>query len=354
MNWHPLRLTTPFQTYGFGGSAIIDRLGKTGLPVPKVAETWEVSDVDGNIGVVREGELRGRSLRQLALEHPEEMMGRGWTGPHFPLLAKFLDGAGMLPVHLHGNDDVARRVYNEPNGKSEAWHILDAAPGATVLAGLLEGVDMETLREALLRQDYDAVMRRIPVRAGDTVYVPGGTLHSFGPDTLIFEIQQTSDIAQDAMPYDMSGRQYDEETWHQRIDALIAELEPEIRPVVQAGLRIPAGTDNDRNFCCAGPHFALERWRVGATEPLHHSFETALILSNPTSPCTVRVGDWAGTLGRAETLLLPAVLGEVEITGPADVLVSYLPDIEKDVVGPLRAAGYGPEIINTLGEAAAS
>src|SRR5690606_9578218 len=144
-----------------------------------IAETWEVSDVEGHIATVREGELRGQSLRQLALEHPQEMMGRGWTGPHFPLLAKFLDGAGMLPVHLHGNDEAARRVYNEPNGKSEAWHILDAAPGATVLVGLLDGVDMETLREALLRQDYDAVMRRIPVRAGDTVYVPGGALHRF-------------------------------------------------------------------------------------------------------------------------------------------------------------------------------
>lgn len=260
----------------------------------------------------------------------------------------------MLPVHLHGSDEVARRVYNEPNGKSEAWHILDAAPGATVLVGLLEGVDMETLREALLRQDYDAVMRRIPVRAGDTVYVPGGTLHSFGPDTLIFEIQQTSDIAQDAMPYDLSGKRHGEATWHQRIDALISELEPDIRPVVQAGLRIAAGTDNDRIFCCAGPHFALERWRIGATKPLRHGFETALILSNPAAPCEVRVGDWTGTLGRAETLLLPAVLGAVEIEGPADVLAAYLPDLEKDVIAPLGAAGYGPGVINTLGEVNAS
>lgn len=354
MNWHPLRLTTPFQTYGFGGSAIIDRLGKTGLPLPTIAETWEVSDVEGHIATVREGELRGQSLRQLALEHPQEMMGRGWTGPHFPLLAKFLDGAGMLPVHLHGNDEAARRVYNEPNGKSEAWHILDAAPGATVLVGLLDGVDMETLREALLRQDYDAVMRRIPVRAGDTVYVPGGALHSFGPDTLIYEIQQTSDIGLDAMPYDMDGKRYDVETWHQRIDGLIDQLEPALRPVVQAGLRVPAGTDNDRTYCCAGPYFALERWRVGATEPLRHSFETALILSNPAAPCKVRVGDWAGTLGRAETLLLPAVLGEVEVEGPADVLAAYLPDLEKDVIAPLRTAGYGPEVINTLGEVNAS
>ena len=30
--------------------------------------------------------------------------------------------------------------------------------------------------------------------AGDTVYVPGGVIHAFGPGTLVFEVQQTSDI----------------------------------------------------------------------------------------------------------------------------------------------------------------
>ncbi len=68
----------------------------------------------------------------------------------------------------------------------------------------------------------------------------------------------------------------------------------------------------------------------------------------------MRVGDWAGTLGRAETLLLPAVLGEVMVEGPADVLAAYLPDLEKDVIAPLRTAGYGPEVINTLGGVNAS
>jgi mannose-6-phosphate isomerase len=350
MDWYPLRLTTPFQTYGFGGTAIVERLRKANMPLRRIAETWEVSDVDGFVGTVREGPLAGTTLRQLVTEQPGELMGREWRGERFPLLTKFLDGAGMLPVHLHANDETARRLENEPNGKTEAWHILDAAPGATILAGLGEGVDETTLRDALLREDYDAVMRRLPVRAGDTVYVPGGTLHSFGPDTLIYEIQQTSDIGQDAMPHDIYGKRHDTETWHRNIDTLLQQLEPGFRPIPQAGLRISAGTDHDRIFCCAGPYFALERWRVGGTAPMRHGFETALILSNVGAPVTVRSGGWSGTLGRAETLLLPAALGSVEITGPADILAGYLPDLDKDVVQPLTSAGYTPEVIATLGE----
>lgn len=349
MRWHPLRLTTPFRTYGFGGRAIVDRLGKRDLPLPVIAETWEVSDVDGNVAVVREGDLAGKTLRELAREHGADLVGRGWRGDRFPILTKFLDAAAMLPVHLHASDEVARRIEHAPNGKAEAWHILDAAPGASVLIGLQEGVDAATLRDALLRQDYDAVMRRIPVRAGDTVYVPGGTLHTFGPGTLIYEIQQTSDISQHAMPFALDGTPLDTATWHHNIDMLLAELDAETRPSINPGLRVAAGPDADRTFLCAGPYFALERWRIGRPALYQHRFETALILSNVGEPVDVRSGNWRDILRRGETLLLPAVLGEVEIAGPADILAGFLPDIGRDVVEPLTSAGYGPDAMAALG-----
>ncbi|WP_414547995.1 hypothetical protein [Anabaena sp. CCY 0017] len=42
----------------------------------------------------------------------------------------------MLSIHLHADDETAQSLHKEPNGKTEAWHILWAAPGAEVLAGL--------------------------------------------------------------------------------------------------------------------------------------------------------------------------------------------------------------------------
>jgi len=38
---------------------------------------------------------------------------------------------GRLPIHLHPDDETAQRLYSEPNGKTEAWHILWAAPNAS-------------------------------------------------------------------------------------------------------------------------------------------------------------------------------------------------------------------------------
>ena len=177
------------------------------------------------------GALAGRSLRQLVQTNPEELMGRGWRGEYLPVLTKFIDGRGMLPVHLHADDETAQRLEGQANGKAEAWHILDAAPGATALVGLKEGVGPDTLREALLEQDFDSVMRRLPVPAGETIYVPGGTLHSFGPDTLVYEIEQTSDIQQHAMHWRMEdGSTLADEQWRSNIEMLLQELKPDPNP----------------------------------------------------------------------------------------------------------------------------
>ncbi|CAM5713244.1 class I mannose-6-phosphate isomerase [Streptomyces griseomycini] len=350
---YPLRLSVTARPLVFGGHAIARRLGKKGIPDWSIAETWECSDVTGAVSVVTGGPLAGRSLRQVVADHPEALMGAGWSGRCFPVLTKFIDAAGALPVHLHADDETARRLEGQPNGKTEAWHILDAAPGATALCGVKDGVTADRLRAALEAQDFDAVLRRLPVRAGDTVYVPGGTLHSFGPDTLVYEIEQTSDIQQHAMRWNMEdGSPVGDAEFGSHLDLLMQQVDLGAGPDATPGLRIAVGDGAERVFLCAGPYFALERLRAGTPEPLRHTFATAQVLSNVGAPVRVRTGAWSEELGRAETLLLPAACGEVEITGPADVLFGYLPDLDRDVRGPLLGAGCPLPLIDSLGASA--
>ncbi len=351
MQWTPLALSTPVAQHAFGGRLIPDRLGRAGLPEGRIAETWECSDVDGKGATVQDGPLAGQSLRALMEGHPDELVGRGWRGPHFPVLTKFIDGTGMLPVHLHADDATAQRLEGQPNGKTEAWHILEAGAGATALVGLKDGVDPVALRDALFAQEFDRVMRRIPVRAGETIYVPGGTLHSFGPDTLIYEIEQTSDIQQHAMPWNMEdGSPVPPDERRSNIEKLLRELRPDPKPNFVPPLRIQVDEGVDRQFCTAGPCFTLERWRAGAGASIRYAFDHTTILSNVGASVGVRCGGWQGQLARAASLLLPAVLGEVVVEGPADVLFGYLPDLERDVCAPLLAAGYAPKLIAGLGE----
>jgi mannose-6-phosphate isomerase len=351
---YPIELTYHVRDYYFGERLIPEMLGKRDAPDGVVAETWEISDYNETTGTVANGPYAGRTLHDLVEEFPDELVGEGWRGPHFPLLIKFLDASHMLPVHLHPDDETAREKHGEPHGKSEAWHILWAAGDATILAGIEDDPSREDLIRAFKAQDYGAVMPRHPVRAGDTVYVPGGILHTFGPDTLILEVQQTSDLGQFVMPFDLYGNALDEDEWEANIEATLDELKTDFLPRPNPGLVLEDDA-NRRVLCCAGPHFALERWTLteARTEPAHP--RRCFTLSNVgEAPVELEFEGGAEMLGRAESRVMPAAIGEVRVnpggTGGASLVACYVPDLELDVVGPLREAGYSDEEIRVLGE----
>lgn len=355
MQWYPIKVSVHVRRYAFGERLIPELLGKANLPDGVVAETWEISDYRDARATIANGELAGTLLHDLTLKHPDELVGEGWRGPHFPLLDKFLDASHPLPVHLHADDDTARRLHDEPHGKTEAWHILWCAPDASILAGIKPGVTEADLRAAFKAQDYDRVMPRHPIRPGDTVYVPGGILHAFGPDTLIFEVQQTSDLGQSVMPTDLYGEPLSEAQWEANIDATLAELRTDALPVPNPGLdRADTGDPNRLVVGCAGPYFALERWTLSQPLTLASRPDRMVTLSNVGDPVQIDYAGGREHLDRAESCIVPAAIGEVTIVPtsavtPASLIACYVPDLARDIVEPLRAAGHDDRAITTLG-----
>ena len=354
MDAYPIKLSYHVRDYYFGERLIPDMLGKEDAPDGKVSETWEISDYRETTGTVANGPYAGRALHELVEEFPEELVGEGWRGPHFPILIKFLDASHMLPVHLHADDETARTKHGEPHGKTEAWHILWAADDATILAGIKEGLSHEELTAAFEAKDYEAVMPRRPIAPGDTVYVPGGILHTFGPGTLILEVQQTSDLGQFVMPFDLYGNRLDEGEWDANIKATLDELKTDFLPSPNPGLILESNA-NARVLCCAGPHFALERWTLTETHTEPGRPRRFVTFSNVGGgPVELEYEGGSETLGRAESCILPAAIGEVRVvpgeTGVASLVACYVPDLALDVIGPLREAGYSDEEIKALGE----
>ena len=210
----------------------------------------------------------------------------------------------------------------------------------------------EQLREALLRGEYDAVLRRHPVRSGESMYVPGGTLNSFGPGVLVYKVEEPAPPPIHAMPWNVrDGAAVPLEEQRAKIEALLATLDLEQRPRLTPGLSITVDDGADRIFCHAGPRFVLERVRVLAGASLRRPLHGALIITNVAPPVRVRAGVEEELLARGNTLLLPAALEAIELRGPADVFLAYIPDLERDVRAPLAKAGYSPELIASLGEA---
>jgi mannose-6-phosphate isomerase len=116
----------------------------------------------------------------------EEKIGEVWftSDPRPPLLVKFIFTDERLSVQVHPGGD---------SGKTEMWHILRAGPQAAVAAGFTRPVSVEELREASLSGEVEHLLRWFPVRPGDTIFVPAGTVHAIGADLALCEIQQYSD-----------------------------------------------------------------------------------------------------------------------------------------------------------------
>ena len=125
----------------------------------------------------------------------EKKIGEAWfVEPNSALLIKFLFTTEHLSVQVHPNDEQARVMENGSRGKTEMWHILRADPGAQLAMGLTEDITPDELRAASLDGSIMELLRWIPAVAGETWFIPAGTIHAIGAGITLAEVQQNSDV----------------------------------------------------------------------------------------------------------------------------------------------------------------
>ena len=194
----PLTFEPILKRIRWGGRRLGTVLGKPIGDASDYAESWEVVDHGDDQSVVDDGPLAGRTLSELVREDGDRLFGRSLETlrrpDQFPLLIKFLDASDRLSVQVHPDDELARRYDAAENGKTEAWVILDAEPGAVLYAGLRPSVDAASLRRAVEEDRVEEVLHTIPVTAGQCIFIPAGTVHAIGEGVLLAEVQQSSDL----------------------------------------------------------------------------------------------------------------------------------------------------------------
>ncbi len=186
-----LKMKPEFRDYLWGGRKLEALLGKA-LPETGVwAESWEIVDHPEHQSVVQNGEFAGLSLSQISASHRQWLLGD--NGPsRLPLLLKYLDCQRVLSVQVHPDDTYALRMSPPDLGKTEAWYIVEAEPGAVLYAGLNEGTTSDQLKEAIAAGTVEACLHRIEPKRGDCVFIPAGTVHALGAGLVVAEIQQAS------------------------------------------------------------------------------------------------------------------------------------------------------------------
>ncbi len=175
------------------GARNLERLYGKKLPVTvPIGESWEISDRPGDVSVIANGPLAGKDLHWLVENHRTELLGDAkLEASRFPLLIKLLDAQEKLSLQVHPPAAKAAELRGDP--KTEMWFIADAVPGAELYVGLKRGVTRADFERRIGDGSVAECFHRVPVRAGDSMFLPSGRVHAIGAGLVIFEIQQNSD-----------------------------------------------------------------------------------------------------------------------------------------------------------------
>jgi mannose-6-phosphate isomerase len=188
------------------GGRELERLYAKKIPAGiSIGESWEISDRPGDASVIANGPLAGKNLRWLMENHTRELLGdaKPASENRFPLLIKILDAREKLSLQVHPPARKATELQGEP--KTEMWFIADAAPGAELFVGLKRGVTRAEFEKKISNGSVAECFHRVPVRAGDTMFLPSGRVHAIGDGLVIFEIQQNSDTTYRVFDWNRTG-----------------------------------------------------------------------------------------------------------------------------------------------------
>ncbi len=175
-----------------------------------------------------------------------ELTGEVWF-PTPQVLVKFLFTTGDLSVQVHPEDDYARE-HEGSAGKTEMWHILTAEAGARIALGLVRPVSEDELRDAALSGAIMDLLLWIPVRAGDTFYIPAGVIHAIGAGISLCEIQQNSDVTYRLFDYGRGRELHIEKS----LDVALLRRE-------HPGAITPVPLEPGRELLVESPYFRTER-----------------------------------------------------------------------------------------------
>lgn len=299
----------------WGGRRLASDLGRElPLTVP-IGESWELVDRADDQSVVADGPHAGVTLHELWTRHRDAVFGPGAPdAPRFPVLAKILDAREKLSVQVHPPARIAASLNGEP--KTEMWFLLDADADAALYAGFRNGVTRESFEKALRAGTCEELLHRIPVRAGDSIFIPSGRCHAIGGGCFIIEIQQNSDTTYRVFDWNRTGSDGKPRELH--IDESLASIDFNDH---EPSLTQPVG-----ETLAACEHFKVERWRFSGSRVDGEAVGALFTVTDGAVRCVGR------EFYRGDFFLLPAASEERELSA-----ISPTAEVLRSVAG--NAAG---------------
>ncbi len=319
---YPLVFQPLFKDRVWGGREL-ERLYAKKIPAGKpIGESCEISDRPGDASVIANGPLAGKDLRWLMEHHAGEILGSAKPAAEgrFPLLCKILDARDKLSLQVHPPASKAKELKGEP--KTEMWYIADAAPDASLYVGLKRGVTRAEFEKKIADGNVADCFHRIPVRAGDAMFLPSGRVHAIGDGLVIFEIQQNSDTTYRVFDWNRVGLDGKPRELH--IAQSLASIDfNDFEPELVETKFVADGTVQIRSLV-KDPLFNVEAWKLNSGKAALLKPKKLQIVAVTAGSVEIKSGSVSAALAAGQFCLVPASLERTEVSTKSEAALLHV------------------------------
>lgn len=319
----PLKFENILKTIIWGGDQICKFKGIK-PELDGIGESWEISQVEGSVSVVADGEYKGKTLTEVMQQEGAALMGKHVYlkyGEKFPLLIKFIDARDNLSIQVHPDDELASVRHNSL-GKTEMWYVISAAEGAGLYSGFSQQITPDEYVKRVENNTITDVLSFHKVKSGDVFFLPAGRIHAIGKGIFIAEIQQSSNITYRIYDYnrrDKNGKARDLHTELAK-DAIDYKLYDDLLTTYT-----PASDKEVKLAECQ--YFRTNLLdvtnRVECEIAARDSFVIYICMGGEATITDSEGG--VTPIKQGETILVPASTSKVVIEGKAKLLECYIP-----------------------------
>ncbi|PIF33105.1 mannose-6-phosphate isomerase type 1 [Flavobacterium sp. 9] len=316
---YPLQFEPILKERIWGGEKLNTVLNKP--IVSKITgESWELSTVEGDVSVVSNGKLKGKSLTELIEKSPKAILGTKVYerfGNQFPLLFKYLDAREDLSIQVHPNDKLAKERHNS-FGKTEMWYVMQADDDARIIVGFKEDSSKEEYLENLNNNTLVSILDDVKAKAGDLFFLETGTVHAIGAGLVVAEIQQTSDITYRLYDFDRTDAQGNKRELH--VDLALDAINYNKVDTHKKYEMI----QNQSNVVVDCPYFTTNFIPLDGTIDVSRNGETFTVYMCIEGSFGIRYENEIYKYKKGDTVLLPADISDYMLDGYASVLEVYI------------------------------
>ncbi|TDW47190.1 mannose-6-phosphate isomerase type 1 [Flavobacterium sp. 270] len=318
-NLYPLQFEPILKERIWGGEKLKTILNKP-ITSKITGESWELSTVEGDVSVVSNGDLKGKSLTELIDETPNEILGtkvHERFGKQFPLLFKYLDAREDLSIQVHPNDKLAKERHNS-FGKTEMWYVTQADADARIIVGFKENSSKEEYLKHLNDKTLVSILDTVKAKPGDVFFLETGTVHAIGAGLVVAEIQQTSDITYRLYDFDRKDAQGNTRELH--VDLALDAINYN-KVETQKKYETKANTSNVVVDC---PYFTTNFLPLEDKVEISKSGETFTVYMCIEGSFEIEYNGFKHTYIKGDTVLVPAAINAFILSGKASILEIYI------------------------------